>query len=118
MTKNYDLAFLKDYFNDDTSSIATILKMYLNETPKELLAIEYSILSKDIAAAKAATHKIKANVAMLGLHDSTSFIDNMHLLQPSDSVPEDVRFQFLVFKQEVLSALEEIKADFFEAPLS
>jgi hypothetical protein len=42
----------------------------------------------------------------------------MHLLQPSDSVPEDVRFQFLVFKQEVLSALEEIKADFFEAPLS
>ncbi len=117
MTKNYDLAFLKDYFNDDTSSIEMILRMYLDETPKEISAIETSLLNEDISGAKAATHKLKANVAMLGLHDSTSFIDNIHLLEPSDSVPEDVRFQFLIFKQEVLSALEEIKADFFQAPL-
>ncbi len=116
--KKYDLAFLNDYFDNDKSSVAKILEMYLNETPKEISAIEKSILRNEMASAKAITHKIKANVAMLGIHESSTFINDMQLLQPADPITEKISEQFRIFKQEVLSALEEIKADFFETPLS
>ena len=112
--KLYDLSFLKDYFNDDVSLIRHFLEMYLEETPKEMAKIEESLDRNDLAGAKAGTHKMKANVAMLGIRDGSTFINDMHLMNPMQSVSDDNRKQFEQFKADVVSGLLQIRKDFFE----
>jgi hypothetical protein len=112
--KQYDLYFLNDYFDNDMQAIYPILKMYLEETPKELEIIESCLQSNNPAAAKAATHKIKTNVSMLSIRDKSNFVNDMHLLDVKDDITEGIRLQFMNFKSIVLSALQEMKSDFFE----
>lgn len=111
--KLYDLAFLHDYFDDDGASILPILTMYLEETPKELSTIQSSLHGNETAAAKAGTHKIKTNVAMMGIRDNSTFVNDMHLLQPNDEITKELMQQFEQFKQSVTLALQQIQEDFF-----
>ena len=113
MEKLYNLAFLYDYFYDDGTSILPILTMYLEETPKELLSIQNSLHEKETAAAKAGTHKIKTNVAMMGIRDSSTFVNDMHLMQPADEITNELMQQFEHFKESVTLALQQIQEDFF-----
>ena len=111
--KKYNLAFLEDYFEENGESILTILKMYLDETPKEIAIIENALLTKNTATAKAVTHKIKANIAMLGIQDKSSFVNDMHRIKNSDVITEDIVQQFEIFKKTVVEALAEVRQDFF-----
>lgn len=112
--KQYDLYFLNDYFDNDMEAIYPILKMYLEETPKELATIESCLENNNPAAAKAATHKIKTNISMLSIRDQSNFVNAMHLLDAKDAINDTIVLQFRNFKSTVLAALEEMKADFFE----
>lgn len=112
--RQYDLFFLNDYFDNDLVSILPILKMYLEETPKELDSIESCLLRHDTAAAKAATHKIKTNVSMLSIRDRSSFISDMHLLNTTDRIPPSIKEQFAIFKATVMAAMQEMRMDYFE----
>ena len=112
--KQYDLYFLNDYFDNDMQAIYPILKMYLEETPKELELIESYLQSNSPAAAKAATHKIKTNVSMLSIRDKSNFVNDMHLLDVNGDITEGIRIQFRDFKSAVLSAMKEMKSDYFE----
>ena len=113
MEKQYDLGFLKDYFNDDLESILPILHLYLEETPRELSLIESYLLKNETAAAKAATHKIKTNIAMLGIQNTGSFINDMHLLKADDKITGAHLNSFMQFKKAVNDGLEEMSRDFF-----
>lgn len=113
MEKHYNLTFLNDYFDNDLASMLPILKMYIEETPKEILKIEELLHQKNTAGVKAATHKIKTNVAMLGIHEKSSFINDMHLLKPTDAITEHVLQQFEIFRSAVNFALRQIHNDFF-----
>ncbi len=112
--KQYDLYFLNDYFDNDMKAIYPILKMYLEETPKELSTIESCLRNNNPEAAKAATHKIKTNISMLSIRDQSNFVNDMHHLNVTEEISEGIRLQFMDFKSTVLSALQEMKADFFE----
>ena len=114
MNKHYDLSFLKDYFDDDMESIVPILKLYLEETPKELANIESALLKNDAATAKAVTHKIKTNVAMLGILDAGTFINDMHLHLAGDDVNAALIRSFQKFKEAVEQGLVAIQHDFAE----
>jgi HPt (histidine-containing phosphotransfer) domain-containing protein len=111
--KKYNLAFLEDYFEENGESILTILKMYVDETPKEISIIENALFTKDTATVKAVTHKIKANITMLGIHDKSSFVNDMHRLKSTDAITENIIQQFETFKRTVGEALDEIHRDFF-----
>lgn len=112
--KQYDLFFLNDYFDNELEAILPILQMYLEETPKELEQIESCLLRNDAAAAKAGTHKIKTNIAMLSIRDHSSFVEDMHQLSVTDDINNAVHDQFNVFKANVKEALQQIRVDFFE----
>jgi len=112
--KQYDLYFLNDYFDNDMQAIYPILKMYLEETPKELSTIESCLQNNNPAAAKAATHKIKTNISMLSIRDQSNFVNDMHHLNVTEEISDGIRLQFRDFKSTVLSALQEMKSDFFE----
>lgn len=110
--KQYDLYFLNDYFDNDMQAIYPILKMYLEETPKELSTIESCLQNNNPAAAKAATHKIKTNISMLSIRDQSNFVNDMHHLNVTEEISDGIRLQFRDFKSTVLSALQEMKSDF------
>lgn len=112
--KQYSLFFLNDYFDNDIEAILPILKMYLEETPKELLNIENCLRRGDTASAKAGTHKIKTNISMLSIRDQSSFVHDMHLLPAAEIISVSIMDKFEVFKSTVEEALTEIKYDYFE----
>jgi hypothetical protein len=113
LEKHYNLTFLRDYYAEDLPSMTDILKLYLQETPKNLMEIETCLMNNNAAGAKAATHKIKTNTIMLGMADPAGFIDAMHH-HPSDAaVKEEAVMLFRIFKTEVVKALQDIESDFF-----
>lgn len=113
MKKHYRLDFLTDYYGDDNSSMREILRLYLDETPRDIIHIEECLENRDTSGAKAATHKIKTNVAMLGIQDPAAFIEAMHGLSAEDEINDDIKGKFLAFKTEVARGLDDIKNDFF-----
>src|SRR6185503_12676377 len=100
LERHYNLDFLKDYYGDDLPAMSIVLKLYLEETPKQIDEIETCLLNNDVAGAKAATHKIKTNLAMLGVVDPANFIHAMHLKVPNSSL-EEIMPLFKVFKSQL-----------------
>ena len=90
-----------------------ILKLYIQETPKDLQLIETSLLENDMGGAKAGTHKIKTNLAMLGIRDPADFMAAMHNFPATAEVTENVMKLFASFKSELMTGLEEMEKDFF-----
>ena len=111
--KHYHLDFLKEYYEDDILSMNIVLKLYLEETPKDLEHIESSLESNNATEAKAATHKIKTNIAMLGIQGSAVFLDLMHEHKADAEVTKEILSVFSLFKSDVLKALSDIKNDYF-----
>lgn len=111
--KHYSLEFLDDYYGDDQVAMREILRLYLQETPKDLRHIRESLHGNLAAAAKAATHKIKTNVAMLGMKDPVGFMNAMHLHSAREEVSENVKTLFEEFEAEINRGLADIRRDFF-----
>ena len=107
------MAFLSDYYGSDKVAMLTILKLYLQETPKDIASITGYLNSDNSLAAKEATHKMKTNVAMLGIADPADFITSVHFLSATEKVPEEIKLKFNAFRNEVLAALQEIERDYF-----
>ena len=113
LERHYNLDFLKDYYGDDLSAMSVVLKLYLEETPQQVDEIEKCLLNNQIAGAKAATHKIKTNLAMLGIVDPAGFVNSMHLYSANDNEQEKLLMLFKLFKSEVQRAMIDIEQDFF-----
>jgi hypothetical protein len=112
LEKHYSLDFLKDYYGDDMEAMTHVLRLYIEETPKELERIENCLKNNDAAGAKAVVHKMKTNVAMLGIVDHDHFINAIHLQSPEGDVAEEIHILFRGFKSEVMLALKNIENDF------
>jgi len=113
LERHYNLDFLKDYYGDDLPAMNIVLKLYLEETPKQVEEIENCLLNHNVAGAKAATHKIKTNLAMLGIVDPGNFVHAMHLHAADNSDVGDVMRLFNLFKTELLKGMKDIDEDFF-----
>jgi HPt (histidine-containing phosphotransfer) domain-containing protein len=113
MERHYNLDFLKDYYGDDMPAMSIVLKLYLEETPKQLEEIEMHLLNKNVAGAKAGTHKIKTNLAMLGIVDPANFINAMHQHAADNNDFEGIMPLFKLFKSELLKGMKDIESDFF-----
>jgi len=113
LEKHYNLEFLKDYYGDDRESMSEILKLYLQETPEDLQNIRVALYGNNASAAKAATHKIKTNVAMLGLKDPVDFMNAMHLHPANADVSDEVKMLFNDFEAEIQKGLKDMEQDFF-----
>ena len=113
--KHYNLEFLKDYYGDDREAMQEILKLYLQETPRDLNKIKTALNENNAAVAKAATHKIKTNVAMLGMKDPVGFMNEMHLLSAQEDVSDKVKELYSGFETEIFRGLSDIENDFFKS---
>ena len=113
MEKHYNLEFLRDYYGDDRDAMREILNLYLQETPKDLLNIKTALQKNNASVAKAATHKIKTNVAMLGMKDPADFMNEMHLHSAQVDVSEKVKTLFIEFEAEIMLGLNDIEEDYF-----
>ena len=111
MEKHYDLNFLREYYGDNMEAMKPLLKLYCEETPKEIENIENSLESNDAAGAKAATHKVKTNVALMSIKDTTQFIEAMHQHGKDADVSMEVKKLFPPFKNAVLQAIAQLESD-------
>ena len=110
----YNLNFLREYYGDDIESMKTILQLYLEETPKELDIIEDHINTGNTYGCKQATHKIKTNVAMLGIKNLGNFVEEMHRTPAQSEIDSAIKGNFEVFNKGVRAALKELEEDMFK----
>ena len=111
MPEIINLNFATEQYGGDMVFLKTILSMYLTYTPTILADIEKEIASRNIMAAKAATHKIKTDIMMMGI----SGVQDYYTLMSSQNA-EHVDFEktesyFATFKQRVTAGLNELKAE-------
>jgi len=77
--------------------------------------IKTALNENNAAVAKAATHKIKTNVAMLGMRDPVGFMNEMHLLSTQEDVSDKVKELYIGFETEIFRGLSDIENDFFKS---
>ncbi len=112
MSKSYNLLFLNEYYGEDIPAMKVVLSLYLEETPKELRRIQLNLESNNMQEVKKLTHKIKTNIAMLGIGDPKNFIGQVQKLQKVSEVQPEVLSSFNAFQQNLVTALNEIRMDF------
>jgi len=110
-TRLYDLAFIEDYYNKDEKFIRHILGLYVKETPHTVHEIEQALEQKNWPQVKALVHKIKTNVLMLGIQGQEEFFKASSTLKPDQPDATALTALFQPFRDTVLNALEQIRAD-------
>lgn len=106
-----NLSFVKEQYGGDDDFLKKLLAMYLDYTPKLISEIENQIEMKDIMAAKAATHKVKTDILMLGISSCQDFFSLMSS-QNADHVDfEKTKIAFSDFKNTVTAGLAELKTE-------
>lgn len=113
--KHYDLRFLFDYYGNDADGLREILSLFLQETPELLKTIGSHLAAGEYEAARSAAHKIKTNLAMLGIADAAGFMDHLHRCRDTVQPNGETELLFSVFRKEVERALAEIHHDYFRA---
>ncbi|MCS6990668.1 MAG: Hpt domain-containing protein [Chitinophagales bacterium] len=111
--RRYDLKFLYDYYGEQTAALREVLQLFLQETPELLQEIGAHLTSGRVELARSATHKIKTNLAMLGIADPAGFVDHMHQLKDRRALPGETMLLYNIFRREVEMALQQIREDFF-----
>lgn len=109
--RNYDLAFLEDYYDHEPTFINNILKLYVQDTPGMLKEMEQAMLDGDWKNFKALAHKIKTNIMMMGIKPVEDFFKTSSAMDVTIMEHPDMHLQFYSFKLTVLNALDQIKAD-------
>jgi hypothetical protein len=110
-SKNFDLAFLEDYYDHEPSFINNILKLYVQDTPAMLDEMAGAIAGKDWKQFKALAHKIKTNIMMMGIKPVDNFFKEASAIDSDNSEHPEMHVTFNRFRNTVLQALEQIKAD-------
>jgi PAS domain S-box-containing protein len=109
--RNYNLAFLEDYYDHEPGFINNILKLYVQDTPEMLQEMTACISNNDWKQFKALAHKIKTNIMMMGIEPVDEFFKASSAMDPLDTGQASIRLMFQAFKQIVKDALEQIIAD-------
>lgn len=107
----YNLTFLTQYYDNEEEFITSILSLYVKETPGSIEKIEDCLTRRDWQMLKSLVHKIKTNILMMGIKQAEPFVHEVAALKPENVNEQTLLKSFSIFKQTVLTAIEQIKRD-------
>lgn len=107
----YNLEFIKSYYENDKPFIHNIITLYSQETPAALQGIRTAIQARDWVKVKNESHKIKTNLMMLGINDSTGYLEKVYIWNLVEMAPGDVEQSFETFYKNISGALIQLKND-------
>lgn len=117
MDSKVDLSYLEEVTGGSNEIIQEMLKLFLNETPKQLQLLKEKCKISDWENIKAEAHKLKPSFSYVGLHSSyenlvtiESYARNKEKLSEIQLLVEAVEKDFNSVKNEVLELIEKFSS--------
>ena len=80
-----DLSYLKKLSGGDNNFISEMVRLFLKQTPIDLVKLQQAIADEDVDTVKRTVHKLKSSVSMLGVGKMTVQLKNMESLLATGS---------------------------------
>ncbi|SFU32978.1 HPt (histidine-containing phosphotransfer) domain-containing protein [Pustulibacterium marinum] len=107
----YNLVKLEELSGGDSDFIVSVITLFIEEVPEDILQISKGIDEKDFTKIYQHAHKIKPNVDLVGLDLAFQKILEIEQSAKSENMPE-VLEKYAIIKSEVEDAVEALKKDF------
>jgi len=112
MALHYNLAKVYALSDNDPEFVMQIVTLFVTEVPDDLAQIKEGIKKKDHKHAYAYAHKIKPTLDLLGLKMAFEEILQVEAWTKAEGEKKDIKETFKSVKNQVESAIKELKKDF------
>ena len=112
MALHYNLAKVHAISENDTDFAMHILKLFVQEVPKDLLELKEAINAKNYQAGYSFAHKIKPSLDLLGMtiaFDESVVVENW---TKENGKKKEIKDTFKSLESHIERAVKEIRKDF------
>lgn len=112
MALHYNLAKVHEISDNDTDFVVEILKLFVQEVPKDLLQMKAAINEKMHEQAYQFAHKIKPSLDLLGMtiaYEENICVENW---TRENGKKKEIKDTFKSLEHHIEKAVKEIKKDF------
>ena len=108
----YSLDKINEMAEGDQDFINSVVSVFLEEVPEDLLALEKALAEDDYQQVYQLAHKIKPNVDLLGMEQTRAAALEMETLGKSESNMEEIKRIFPLLRADIHQVVSELKNDF------
>lgn len=108
----YSLDKLNEMADGDTDFINSVISVFLNEVPDDLMGLEKALEKKDHEQVYQLAHKIKPNVDLLGMEQTRAAALEMETMGKDRASIEEIQRIFPDLKKDVEQVIAELRNDF------
>ncbi len=108
----YSLDKLNEMANGDTDFINSVISVFLDEVPNDLLGLEKALEEENHEQVYQLAHKIKPNVDLLGMEQTRAAALEMETLGKNKASIDEIQGIFPGLKKDVEQVIAELRNDF------
>lgn len=108
----YSLEKLEELSGGDQDFIVSVVVVFIEETPEDLGKLEKAVQAGDFEEVYKHAHKLKPNVDLLGMENSTALMRRIEAKAKEAIDIEAIRAMFAKAKTEVGDVIKELETDF------
>ena len=108
----YNLDKLNEMADGDEDFIYSVLSVFLEEVPQDLIDLEKAIVAGDYENVYKLGHKIKPNVDLLGMEQSRVIALDIENLGKDAGNKAEIEAKFPILKKDIQQVISELRKDF------
>jgi len=108
----YSLDKINELAEGDEDFIRSVVSVFLEEVPEDLIALENAIAAKDFEQIYKMAHKIKPNVDLLGMEQTRANALEIETLGKQVGSFDTIETKFPLLKKDIEQVIGELQKDF------
>ncbi|GMN07222.1 hypothetical protein MTsPCn5_26110 [Croceitalea sp. MTPC5] len=108
----YSLDKINEMAEGDEDFIVSVVSVFLEEVPADLLSLEEAIANKDYEQTYKLAHKIKPNVDLLGMEQTRANALAIETLGKAEGGFDEIETKFPLLKKDIEQVVAELHKDF------
>ncbi|RNL91077.1 Hpt domain-containing protein [Sinomicrobium pectinilyticum] len=108
----YSLEKLEELSDGDRDFITSVVSVFVEETPADMKELEQAVQTGDFDAIYRHAHKIKPNVDLLGMEETTSLIRVLETKAKEHTDISGIKGMYAEVKEQIREVITELKTDF------
>lgn len=108
----YTLDKINEMAEGDEDFIISVISVFLEEVPEDLVALENAIASSNFEQIGKMAHKIKPNVDLLGMEQTRANAYDLEKLGKASGSMEEIKMKFPLLKKDIEQVISELQKDF------
>lgn len=108
----YNLDKLNEMADGDEDFVHSVLTVFLEEVPQDLIDLEKAIEAGDYENVYKLGHKIKPNVDLLGMEQARVIALDIETLGKDAGNKAEIESKFPILKKDIHQVISELRKDF------